>query len=501
MDAFKSSLTATLAFLSKNEKLDKVSFEAIEGAQVATLLKRLDAIKLELGHASELSELVQNSSLAESHKTSLIKALSESSCKEVSQKGGKRYNQNLLSGFLNYLTQTEKECLRDDSKHAFTRCAIPVARCIKIELFMPCEKTYGHVLATLMEHFQMAGNAKEANDLLVEFKRLLRRARGDRKPSLLHYPADPRELPLNLFQAAYTNATELDAVQSANCKPGKWLRASSKDLQEMLLPFQGNPAMRAGQQMNFMQQMMQQQFHQMQLLQQQQNGDLNGLVVFPKKRKSLENGNLPSPSGQSGQGGSPLALQDIPVRNSFALPDPGAALSSGSHEPPTGPGEVKQETPTAAAAEKEVDAHLDDMDDAFNARGDHRAALKRPASNMNQKGKGKGTKNTNKGSCKGKGSKGKGNKGSKGNPQGKSKGKATGKSKGNSAAKMRPPPIPAGGPTCYYLQGKIHRSDSSQSWRTFKKAGDRCDTKINWKGNPKAAWERALDLIEANSKK
>ena len=496
MDAFKSSLAATLAFLTKNEKLDKVSYDAIEGAQVATLLKRLDAIKLELGHASELSELVQNSSLAECHKTSLIKALSASSCKAVSQKGGKRDHQFLLSGFLNYLTQTEKEALRDDSKHAFTRCSIPVARCMKIELFMPCEKTYGHVLATLIEHFQMAGTAKEANDLLVEFKRLLRRARGDKTPSLLHYPdpADPRELPANLFQAAYTNATELDAAQSANCKPGKWLRASSKDLQEMVVPFQGHGSMRAGQ-MNFMQQqmLMQQHLQQMQLLhQQQQQGDLTGLVVFPKKRKSLDNGNVSSPSGQSGQGGAPLALQDIPVRNSFALPDPGAASSV----PSTGSGEAKQETSAAAAADQEVDAHLNAMDDAFNARGDHRAALKRPASNMDQKGKGKGTKKTNQDSCKGKGS--------KGNPKAKAKSKSNstkGNPKGSLAKTKRPPPIPQGGHTCFYLQGKIHRSDSSQSWRTFKKAGDRCDTKLAWKGNPKAAWERALDLIEASSKK
>ena len=495
MDAFKSALAATLAFLSKNGKLDKVSYEAIEGAQVATLLKRLDAIKLELGHASELSELVQNSSLAECHKTSLIKAMSASSCKEVSQKGGKRDHQFLLSGFLNYLTQTEKEALRDDSKHAFTRCSIPVARCMKIELFMPCEKTYGHVLATLIEHFQMAGTAKEANDLLVEFKRLLRRARGDKKPSLLHYPADPREMPVNLFQAAYTDATELDAAQSANCKPGKWLRASSKDLQEMVVPFQGHGSMRGGQ-MNFMQQqmLMQQHLQQMQLFQQQQQqGDLNGLVLFPKKRKSLDNGNVSSPSGQSnGQGGAPLALQDIPVRNSFSLPDPGAPSS----EPSTGPGEAKQETSVAAtAADHEVDAHLNAMDDAFNARGDHRAALKRPASKMDQKGKGKGTKKNNKDSSKGKGSKG-----SKGNPKAKSN-STKGSPKGSPAKSKRPPPIPQGGPTCYYLQGKIHRSDSSQSWRTFKKAGDRCDTKIAWKGNPKAAWERALDLIEASSKK
>ena len=253
---------------------------------MATLLKRLDAIKLALGHASELSELVQNSILAECHKTSLIKALSASSCKAVSQKGGKRDHQFLLSGFLNYLTQTEKEALRDDSKHAFTRCSIPVARCMKIELFMPCEKTYGHVLATLIEHFQMAGTAKEANDLLVEFKRLLRRARGDKTPSLLHYPADPRELPANLFQAAYTNATELDAAQSANCKPGKWLRASSKDLQEMVVPFQGHGSMRAGQ-MNFMQQqmLMQQHLQQMQLLhRQQQQGDL--WWFFPRRGRA-----------------------------------------------------------------------------------------------------------------------------------------------------------------------------------------------------------------------
>ena len=144
--------------------------------------------------------------------------------------------------------------------------------------------------------------------------------------------------------------------------------------------------------MNFMQQqmLMQQHLQQMQLFQQQQQqGDLNGLVLIPKKRKSLDNGNVSSPSGQSnGQGGAPLALQDIPVRNSFSLPDPGAPSS----EPSTGPGEAKQETSAAAnAADHEVDAHLNAMDDAFNARGDHRAALKRPASKMDQKGKGKGS--------------------------------------------------------------------------------------------------------------
>ena len=248
--------------------------------------------------------------------------------------------------------------------------------------------------------------------------------------------------------------------------------------------------------MNFMQQqmLMQQHLQQMQLFQQQQQqGDLNGLVLIPKKRKSLDNGNVSSPSGQSnGQGGAPLALQDIPVRNSFSLPDPGAPSS----EPSTGPGEAKQETSAAAtAADHEVDAHLNAMDDAFNARGDHRAALKRPASKMDQKGKGKGTKKNNQDSSKGKGSKG-----SKGNPKAKSN-STKGSPKGSPAKTKRPPPIPQGGPTCYYLQGKIHRSDSSQSWRTFKKASDRCDTKIAWKGNPKAAWERALDLIEASSKK
>ena len=35
--------------------------------------------------------------------------------------------------------------------------------------------------------------------------------------------------------------------------------------------------------------------------------------------------------------------------------------------------------------------------------------------------------------------------------------------------------IASGGPTCYYRQGKIHRSDAGQCWRVFRKASDRCD--------------------------
>ena len=85
---------------------------------------------------------------------------------------------------------------------------------------------------------------------------------------------------------------------------------------------------------------------------------------------------------------------------------------------------------------------------------------------------------------------------SKAKAKAKAKSKAKAKASAKAASKKRPCMIPQGGPTCYYRQGKIHRSDAGECWRVFRKSSDRCDLKVNWKGNPSVAWQRALAVIE-----
>eukprot|EP00973_Karenia_brevis_P080822 11213241-Karenia_brevis.AAC.1 len=66
-------------------------------------------------------------------------------------------------------------------------------------------------------------------------------------------------------------------------------------------------------------------------------------------------------------------------------------------------------------------------------------------------------------------------------------------------AASRPPEPPPGLPqtSVHYRGGKILRSDSAQVFRVYRKLGDRNDYKVPFKGCSAAAWQRALDELEA----
>ncbi|CAJ1358062.1 unnamed protein product [Effrenium voratum] len=53
-----------------------------------------------------------------------------------------------------------------------------------------------------------------------------------------------------------------------------------------------------------------------------------------------------------------------------------------------------------------------------------------------------------------------------------------------------------GAATTFYRQGKIHRSDATESWRVFVHKSDRCDKKIRWHGDEEGAWKKALHMID-----
>ena len=473
MESLQRSLKTTLEFLKKNQKMDQASYDQIEGSQVRNLLKQCSKVRLELEEGTALITEVNSSVLNEQHKISLVQSLSQAMCKEAA--GVK--TQYLLSGFLNYLTKSDRVLLSDDKSHPFTRLQGVMERCLSLGLVFPGEKTYGHIIATMNGCFNMGTSAKDSNDLLKELKRLVKTSRIGTEPSLESFPEDPRDLPRWLFDKCYVKGDELEPVKSANYRPGKWLRGSSKDL-TAILPLavpsgRGKASMNAmGMDPIMMQNMM---FQNMQMMNQMQNagalqdGQLSNLVLFPKRKRSsmaLGDGrtsmSLTDSQDEDRQGNAP-ALQDQEVRNDEFCTTKAADLQAADLE-----------------AADDVEDHLSMMNAARKAAKDAKPGpgiLKRPAAKGNGKTGGKGKTMAT----------------SKGNGKSNSKVLTSPKAK----AKSRPKPIPKGGPTCHWMGGKIHRSDTSQTWRVFKKKGDRCDHKIHWKGNLKVSWEKALDYIEA----
>ena len=104
---------------------------------------------------------------------------------------------------------------------------IIVKRMIAIGLYMPCEKTMGHITQTCAECFDMAGTPQEKHALLEELKRQLKTQREGLQPKIIEFPGDPRSC--SGLSKAF-EGQELMPVELAAHKPGKWLRASAKDL-------------------------------------------------------------------------------------------------------------------------------------------------------------------------------------------------------------------------------------------------------------------------------
>ena len=190
MEQVSAALTATVSFLEKNKKLDMAdmaAYAAIESTQVQQLLGQLTGVSLTLDEATRLSESIHASDLNAKRKAALRVALSGSSG-NTPPRG--RACQKLLSGFFNYLTKNDRALLSDERQHAFARASV-----LSIRLYMPCEKTMGHITQTCAERFSMGGSPQEKHALLEELKRQLKGQREGLQPKVLEFPGDPRSCP------------------------------------------------------------------------------------------------------------------------------------------------------------------------------------------------------------------------------------------------------------------------------------------------------------------
>jgi len=119
MEKTQRASNATLQFLQESKKLDAKAYAEIEASQVASLIRRLNDVKLEIDDAAALTETIQSSVLMDGNKSSLTRAISSSLCR-VELQGGKssqgRHCRQVFS--ITSLPKTEKVCRMRSSMHS-----------------------------------------------------------------------------------------------------------------------------------------------------------------------------------------------------------------------------------------------------------------------------------------------------------------------------------------------------------------------------------------------
>ena len=501
MEKLKTSLQATLDFLEKNTKMDIATYQKIESAQVKILIQQFSETTCEIQEWSPLVDMVQSCAfLSESAKAELVTSMSTFIGKK---KPVKRAIQSLQNGFVNYLSKQDREQLSNQDQHPFARLSVVVRRCMDIGLAFPCEQSMGHVVACVTEFFGLAEEPKDKHEILLEFKRQLKSARANFTEAvpIQEYPPEPRQLPETLRKQFYSDVvwSEMPAPVLARCKPGKWLRLSSKELTSRGSSQAKQPEMMG------MQQMMQMQMQMFQAMLQGQQGNqdaLENLQIFPqKKRKSFGSGQ------QTQQQGNQLALQDGNVRNDGGGEKPESshqqqAVSEQDQKRNTAPAfslpNLNDTKPEENSTVHDPQKHHEAMMQAMEERKAAREASK-PKAKAKAKGKAKAKKAKSKFMAKPAAAASVLKPSAKSKTTSKAKSKAVPSSAGSCGGK-KPSMIPPGGGTLFYKGGKIHRSDTSECWRVFRHKGDRCDLKVKWHGNPAVAWAKALATIDEASK-
>ena len=274
-------------------------------------------------------------------------------------------------------------------------------------------------------------------------------------------------------------------------RPGKWLRGSSRELGGSRAA--AAAAETGGLPLPGMQQLSMMVLQNMMMMNGGNTGTagqgtLNNLILFPNNKRRRSEGQLAiandTVAGQAaaatgGQGNQVPALQDI---QETAIPED-VRKDDGSAQPFVPPEVPQNDTP---------EDHAKKMLEAFEQRkAANTAVMKKPGSAKaaaKPKAKAKGAaKAKAKGAPKAK---------AKGAPKAKAKGAPKAKSSPIPVKKGKPPMMAKGDPTCYYRCGKIHRSDTSECFRVFKNASDRCDLKVRWHNDMQNAWNKSLKIID-----
>jgi hypothetical protein len=350
-----------------------------------------------------------------------------------------------------------------------------VHRCFLIGLDAPSEPAVGHIIATMLAISASTNlDPQSKHALVLDFKKKLKTKfyKSVGAQSLVEFPMQPRNLPEELYASAYSNSPPTDQVYDLFQQDVPLRRTSTKLKAEPSTSSASSLSLVAHQPQDIGQQIVQ--------------GLLRGFM-HPTQTGHTNPG-IPSlqifkpPSAAVPTQAHALPIQPPHVAASLALP---AAASEAAtmpvHEvaPPLPieytqtPPATHQSSPTQhQSAQKqgssplinppvpEVEFYSQKVIGALAARDD---VKKRPAAkSTSQKAAKKKTSSPKAGST--------------------SKVRSTAASKQHASPKHanKRPSLPgANAGTVFYMDGKIHRSESRQAWRVFIHKSDRCDKAIN----------------------
>ena len=465
LEKLSSFLTQQKAIMNSNDMDTLLSNQA---RQVATKIKCIG--KLDVSEAQRMSEIINAGPWNQGDQELMATALANAVGTDE-PKRSRRPNQ-VLKGFINYLTPKELEHIKNAETHNAVKVQTLVGRCLAIGLHLPSETTVSHVIGTGIAAGIKAVGPDDRFQLVKEFKTQLKaRVKHGAPPVefIQSFPHLPKDLPELTYQNAYGEGE--DAPGSVDVNTGLGMPVACRKSNKALTPASGGSKSSVDDASQIMQQCMQ---YMMAFMSAGNSGSagLAGLQVFGNKRKQKALENVDSQQENGCQPGV-LMLGDKDDSQTTADTEKGNVPPGVSKKPsvifdlPQNDALPSAETPQAV---------FDTLNEAHQKRVDENKQCK-PKAKPKAKGKAKG----------------------------KAKAKASMKKPAASCSKgavkkdhqtKLPSPPKSGEGTLLYKGGKIHRSDRLSAWRVFVRSSDRCDKKIAWKGDEVASFKRALALIE-----
>lgn len=176
----------------------------VQEAQCESLVAQLRSARdLSREAANDLAVLLGNGPWTAAQKATLVKALSEASVRSP-EDGRKRRTSQQVRSFGRFFSQKDREVLASDVSQV-SKLDQLAERCYKIGCVLPTESSYRTILSAAAAAGLQIDSSRSLQ-LTTDFKDILKKKCSRRlqpNPHMEVFPTDPRELPADIYQAAY----------------------------------------------------------------------------------------------------------------------------------------------------------------------------------------------------------------------------------------------------------------------------------------------------------
>ena len=204
--SLRTQLQSASSFLSAQQgALAPIDIAHHMDAMARSLLSQITGMSMDYSEATDLTQLVRDSTFADDIKHRIITALAEQALRGVAQRGVLRRSTQSLLYPLNYMTRSDWQVFNDRNQTQAQLVAIMGARLKKLRVSNPTEATIRNASAVLacMLWPEVDPQPQATLALATDLKQWIKLAGALDGVRLETYPPDPTILPRPLFTAAY----------------------------------------------------------------------------------------------------------------------------------------------------------------------------------------------------------------------------------------------------------------------------------------------------------